>query len=150
MEEGLRIDLIAEVTDAGNQVVDRVHIVSRRGLIHVAIVASSRWVPGTPGRTALLNLLMAVVAQDGVELSIGLGLHNTRSGAVLAHWGLLTGNSLAGVAEAFGAMRSLLISIEFYESLKYCMEVTPDWTIRQFQRSGHRVVPVQLASAVCG
>lgn len=102
-----------------------------------------------PADGAPLDLLMAVAALDGVELSNGLRLHTPRSGAVLPYWGSLMGNCLAGFAKAFDAKQSLLIGIEVYESLEYCMEVTPDRTIRQFQRRRHRVVPVQHASAVC-
>ena len=45
--------------------------------------------------------------------------------------------------------RSWLVGVERDDRLVYCMELTPDGSIRQFLGSRNRTVPIDDARAVC-
>jgi hypothetical protein len=69
--------------------------------------------------------------------------------AQLVVWGNRLGNCLGSFAPAVAAGTSWLLGVELEDRLAYCMELTPNGSIRQFLGARNQRVPIENAAAVC-
>jgi hypothetical protein len=66
----------------------------------------------------------------------------------LTEWGQLLGNCLSSFGPAAATGRSWLLGIQANERLTYCLELSPDRSIRQFLGVRNRPVPLHHAQQV--
>jgi hypothetical protein len=90
-----------------------------------------------------------VAAAHRHEVQDGLRLVVPRTAAELTRWGERLHNCIATFADAVAARQSWLIGVEHDGVLRYCIEIRPDRTVRQFLGDRNAPVPEGARVAVC-
>ena len=91
--------------------------------------------PPAPANTAL-RYPAALAALHGIEVGAELRLLLPRTSDELVAWGRLLRSCIGSFGAAVAAGRSVLIGVEERGALAYCVEVSPDGSVRQFLGSG--------------
>jgi hypothetical protein len=102
-----------------------------------------------PASTEALRFPRSLADLDGDIVGERLRLTVPRTTGQLAVWGNGLGNCLGTFGEAVAAGRSWLLGVELEGRIAYCMELTPNGSIRQFLGDRNRRVPIADAAAVC-
>ena len=102
-----------------------------------------------PASTESLRFPRLLADLDGAIVGGRMRLTLPRTTGQLAIWGNRLGNCLGSFCEAVAAGRSWLLGVELEGRLAYCMELTPNGSIRQFLGNRNRRVPIADAAAVC-
>jgi hypothetical protein len=90
-----------------------------------------------------------VAALHGAEVGADLRLLLPRTSDELVAWGRLLRSCIGSFQAAVAAGRSTLIGVEERGALSYCVEVTPDGSVRQFLGKRNRTVPRPVVASVC-
>jgi hypothetical protein len=107
--------------------------------------------PAPPATTSsALRYPPGTAGLHGVEVGGGIRLVLPRTSDELAAWGRLLRNCIGSFGGAVAAGRSLLVGVEERGALAYCVELTPEGSVRQFLGERNRTVPRPVAAAVCG
>lgn len=85
---------------------------------------------------------------DGQELGNFTRLRRPRGAPELKAWGSILRNCLADYVPAWTIGRSVLIGVEKYETITYCLELSPERVIRQFRGRNNSRVPDEDALRV--
>jgi hypothetical protein len=102
-----------------------------------------------PTSSGSLAFPPSIAGLAGVVVGGHLRLVLPRTSTELATWGQRLGNCIGSFGPAVAAGRSWLIGVEVESRLAYCMELTPNGSIRQFLGVRNRPVPQRDARAVC-
>lgn len=113
--------------------------------------ARARVAPAVPASSpnAAFRHLTAVAALHGVEVGADLRLLLPRTSDELVSWGCRLRSCVGSFGAAVAAGRSILIGVEVGGALSYCVEVTPDGSVRQFLGERNRTVPRPVVASVC-
>jgi hypothetical protein len=91
----------------------------------------------------------SLAAVHGDDTGSGLRLVLPRTTSELVAWGRRLHSCVGSFGSAVAAGLSVLVGVERDGTLRYCIEVAPDRTVRQFLGERNAAVPRWVATTVC-